>query len=253
MEKNNNIMVAALNKYNENCKKLVAWTNKHMLELVVFLVMYFGVFMPMITSKVPILAAADPYVSDFHKVKERTGASVRYFNPDASVLVVGDSRTIQMYNASQGASASFVAVWGGHYGYGNGNRIDSKANFYTIKRMAQRNPDLKIVVCSTINDYDGSSDKKAMKSAAKNLTNFVEKIQEDTGHQVYVTSCIKKKTGHSLASFNASVKKMAKGIGAEYISLPKEVKYQLDGVHFKDSTAKQVIKRILNVTNLCVL
>lgn len=121
-----------------------------------------------------------------------TQAQIRYGNngyhclndntDSSSILVIGDSRCCQMYNYDN-ESASYVSVWGGHYGYGGSNmQIDhSSASKYAkeyIEKTLVAHGECDVFIFATVNDYNGGNFDKEKNPAGNHIINYAKELSK---------------------------------------------------------------------------
>jgi hypothetical protein len=180
-------------------------------------------------------------------------------NTASGNLLVGDSRTCQLwyYNNS---GASFVSVWGGHYGYGGSTgQIDTKTQRTDMKQYAKDTIKelgyCNIYIFATVNDYNGGDQYK---SAANNVYNlaqtaygWTQKYNKKTVHPtVYVVSLVGGK-GKDVSKYNtylsgkiAKSKKISGFIDISDCLTGSNSGYLSDNLHYSDTTLKNIWGKI---------
>ena len=173
----------------------------------------------------------------------KNGHVVKKLDLTNNILIIGDSRMHQLYDL--GKKASYVCVWGGHYGYGY--NIISSENKKTIKKyinkIVEEHGNCRVIIEATINDYNGNG---SYSSALNSLTKFAETAAGyNKNATIYTTCLIKEKNGKSVSDFNKALRKKAKKSSKyKYLNIkPKEVEY-IDQYHFTKKTLKEIYKKI---------
>ena len=198
------------------------------------------------------------------KIKERktvahrnNGTLLREKNLTNNILIIGDSRIVQMHD--YGYKASYVCIWGGHY-YGNGNydirnrKYNNKTNKQIIKEyindIVKKHGSCKVVIESTINDYLGKGTDKYYQTRNKALTDVINFATEISGYnskaKVYITSLIRAQEGFksgkivsgTVAEYNTDLKtRLSKNKKITYLGItPAVIHYDNDKLHLKDDT-----------------
>ena len=176
----------------------------------------------------------------------KNGDAVTIYNENSDVLIIGDSRICEMQRMV--GNASYVSVWGGHYGYSGGgldNRIDSTTRVNKMKnfidKIVKKHGSARVFVIATINDYSGGSGYKTPVSKQVDLINKLAKYNNKAS--VYGGSLISERNGSSVSSFNKLLKQK---IGNKYVNIkPSEVGY-IDSAHFNKNTTKKIYNIIVN-------
>lgn len=186
----------------------------------------------------------------------RVGYHCTKSHPSAGTLVVGDSRTCQLWDAKK-TGASFVSVWGGHYGYGGSSyQIDASAQRKKMKEYISdaiaKKGRCDVYVFATVNDYDGGSGYKAaadkVASLAKALSSYGGKYKGKTVKcKVTVVGLVGSK-GRSVAAYNKYLKgRLAKGVAWMSVSgclAGANRGYLADNVHYNSKTLKNIWKKL---------
>lgn len=180
-------------------------------------------------------------------------------NPKSGRLIIGDSRTCQMWNYKN-AGASFVSVWGGHYGYGgSAMQIDYASQRATMKTYAQNTikkcGKCDIYIFATVNDYNGAG---SYTSAVSNVISLAEtaygwtaKYQKKTVHPtVHIVQLVGSK-GRNVNGYNtllksraASSKKIKNCISISGCLACSNGGYASDGVHYNNTTLKNIWNKL---------
>lgn len=182
----------------------------------------------------------------------RVGHHCTKSNPTSGRLIVGDSRTCQLWNYKN-SGASFVSVWGGHFGYGGSNgQIDTAAQRKHMKAYVEKTIAKKgycnVYVFATVNDYNGGS---AYKGAAGNVLSLAKTIAGYTGTykgkkakcKVTVVGLVGSK-GKNVSTYNSYLKKsLPSHIG--WLSIGgclggSNKGYMSDNVHYNNTTLKNI-------------
>lgn len=141
------------------------------------------------------------------------GAVADVCNRDTARLVIGDSRCYQLYRYHK-AGASFVAVWGGHYGEGCGEAytINSAARRKHMKKYVRASIKAKgrctVFIFATINDYNyGQGYNARMNKLIQQARELKELSYEYKGKQVSPKVYIVKLIGFEpeQAEYNAGI------------------------------------------------
>ena len=196
-------------------------------------------------KKVDTTGLADAVISTEHKtIKGENGATANYYEKGSDILIIGDSRVLQMYNRNK--KASYVCVHGGHYGYGDGMgmQIDGQNNMSAIKQIIKLIKEdggkPKVFLCPGLNDYTGGSNYSGELSKFMTTYKALDSIQ---GVKVYATSMIGEKNSGSVALFNDALKKQV----SHYVNVtPSKMQWDSDGVHWSDSDINSIYNTIKN-------
>lgn len=173
-------------------------------------------------------------------------------NYDSGKVVIGDSRTCQLWNQSK-KGASYSSVWGGHYGYGKDLQIDSESHLKNVKKYVRntikKTGNCDVYIFATVNDYNGVG---SYSGAINNLMSLADKVSEfeykDTKPNIYIVS-LKGSKGVSVSNYNKSLKSKVKSHGYTYKNIEKALDtkntknvYLSDDLHYNDTALKNIIK-----------
>ena len=180
-------------------------------------------------------------------------------NYNSGRLVIGDSRTCQLYNLNP-TGASFVSTWGGHYAYGGEKyQIDYRTKVTTMKKYAIDTIKTKgycnIYIFATVNDYNGDDKYKTWANnvirLAENACKWSTKYKYKTVKpKVYVVSLVGSK-GKSVDNYNDYLKEKVLDnknlIG--YIDITdcldgSNSGYSSDNLHYNDKTLNNIWKKL---------
>lgn len=170
---------------------------------------------------------------------------------DTGKLIIGDSRTCQLWNYKN-KGASFVSVWGGHYGYrGSSGQIDTSSQKNTMKDYIKTSVNKKgycnVYIFATVNDFNGGT-KAAAKGPANNVIKLAKELKNyNSKANITVVSLVGTK-GKNVSAFNTYLKN----------NLPNKVKwlnisdclkgsnsgYQIDNTHYNNTTLKNIWSKI---------
>lgn len=213
---------------------------------------YLALFLVAVMAASPSLQAdaASYGINNYHCVMS---------NPKSGKLIIGDSRTCQMWNYKS-KGASFVSVWGGHYGYGGTlMQIDNASQRNTMKLYAQdtikKCGKCHIYIFATVNDYNGAG---SYTSAVANVINLADtaygwtaKYQKKTVHPiVHVVQLVGSK-GKNVSGYNtllkskvASSKKIKNCISISGCLAGSNGGYASDGIHYNNATLKNIWNKL---------
>ena len=182
------------------------------------------------------------YSTKYSHINGKVCNQVCYYNKKSDILVIGASNVAQMYNAK--CKASFVACWGGHYGYGTQNgkcyRIDSDYRINQAKKMIKKGKVKRVFIYATTNDWSHGS---GYQNPIKCMVNCAKKLK-NRGINVYCCSMIGMK-GSYVGSYNSYLKKICTQNGVKYCNVrPNSVYYLSDGDHYQDKTVKAIFRKI---------
>ena len=171
-------------------------------------------------------------------------------------LIIGDSRTCQLYNFNN-SYASFNSTWGGHYGYGGETyQIDTQAKRTKMKYYAQNTIKkvgfVNIYIFSTVNDYNGGGNYQGALNnhlnLAKTAYTWKQKYKGKTVRpKVYVVSLVGSK-GVNVDDYNNVLKAQAsKTKKFDYINITDVVTndgYLSDNLHYTNETCSKILSRL---------
>ena len=179
--------------------------------------------------------------------------------PKSGKLFIGDSRTCQLWNYKH-KGASFVSVWGGHYGYGGSTmQIDYASQRTTMKTYAQNTikkcGKCHIYIFATVNDYNGAgsytSPVSNVVSLAETAYGWTAKYQGKTVHPVVHVIQLVGSKGKNVSAYNAllkskaaSSKKIKNCISISGCLAGSNGGYASDGVHYNDTTLKNIWNKL---------
>lgn len=183
------------------------------------------------------------------KVYGTNGYKCEKTNYKSGILLIGDSRTCQLWNYKK-SGASVMAIWGGHY-YTKSSSIDSYKNRKQIKKIVKSTVKKKgycnVYLFATVNDYNGEG-KSDAKASAKKVIKFAKSIRSyNKKAKVTIIGLIGSK-GTDVSYYNKYLKS----------NLPRKVKllsikscltgenkgYDRDNLHYNKSTLKQIWKKL---------
>ena len=172
------------------------------------------------------------YTTDHKPVEEIVGATVVDYHEGSDMLIIGDSRTVQMYNF--GKISSYVSKWGGHYGYGGEEgQIDTEERIREMKIMIDRIVETcghaYVFLLPTINDYSEGGDYYGALACYMDVYDELKNYNDKA--TVYSPKLIKKKysSEETMTGFNDALKKGVKN----YVDVDtSKLEYLSDGVHF---------------------
>jgi len=180
-------------------------------------------------------------------------------NPKSGRLIIGDSRTCQMWKYKN-KGASFVSVWGGHYGYGGSlMQIDYAPQRITMKTYAQNTikkcGKCHIYIFATVNDYNGAGSYTSAVSSVISLAEaaygWTAKYQKKTVHPVVHVVQLVGSKGKNVSGYNALLKskvassrKIKNCISINGCLAGSNGGYASDGVHYNNTTLKNIWNRL---------
>ena len=189
-------------------------------------------------TAVPVSA----FTTDHTPVEEFVGVTVCDYHEGSDLLIIGDSRTVQMYNA--GKIASYVSKWGGHYGYGGEEgQIDTDERIKEMKQMIDRIVETcghaYIFLLPTINDYSEGGDYSGALACYMDLYDELKGYNEKA--VIYCPELIQKRytSDEVMAPFNNALKDRVENFVDVDTS---KLEYLSDGVHFSDADIEYLFR-----------
>ncbi len=170
-----------------------------------------------------------------------------YYDSNSDMLIIGDSRIYEM--SKKVGKASYVAVWGGHYGYGGSkmqidysSRVNDMKNY--IDKIVKKYGYARVYVVATINDYNGTGSPNNSVNYQVSLINKLKNYNKNA--TLYGCSLIGSKTGASVNNYNNLLESKANSNDFTYLYIkPDSVSYS-DEFHFKDSTTEAIFNKMNN-------
>lgn len=168
---------------------------------------------------------------------------------NTGIVVMGDSRTCQLWNYNN-SGASFVSVWGGHY-YGGTNSmsIDATARRTQLKTYINDTVSKKgycnVYLFATVNDYNGGSGYQGAADKVVNLSKTVKGYNKKA--TVTVVGLVGGK-GKNVSNYNTYLKKNLPS-GVKWLSVAdclggSNSGYTSDNLHYNNTTLKNIWKKI---------
>ena len=182
------------------------------------------------------------YTTEHQPVEEYVGVTVEDFHEGSDMLVIGDSRTVQMYNF--GKIASYVSKWGGHYGYGGEEgQIDTETRVREMKMIIDRIVETcghaYVFLVPTINDYSEGTEYAGALECYMDLYEDLSSYNDKA--IIYSPKLIRKKytTDDAIAPFNDNLKERVEN----YVDVDTtQLQYLSDGVHFSDADVEYIFQ-----------
>ena len=193
------------------------------------------------------------------------GSEANVLNKNSGRLIIGDSRCYQLYEMNSKA-ASFVAVWGGHFGHGYPDEytINTAARRKDMKKYVKATIKAKgkcnVFIFATINDYNYGSGYNGRINRfiqqAREIKNWSFKYNgKAVKPKVYIVKLIgfepeQAEYNYNIADFNKRLVKLAKKNKITTLDFSSCLQGKYQGykapwdLHYSKTTLKKMWKRI---------